>query len=92
MRNKSLQEILKKYPDDMEVLIVYKGIHREIIEDDFGVYGTTANHCTYSHKWANEISYYSFKDVSFGYKDQIGVKLVDVELAMQTKDVVILEC
>lgn len=92
MNNKALQEILKKYPDDMEVLIVYKGGYSEVLEDDFGVYGTTANHCTYSHKWANDISYYSFLEKSFVYKDQVEGKLVDVELAMQTKDVILLEC
>lgn len=76
----------------MGVLIAYNGGHREVLEDDFGVYRTTANHCTYSHKWANDISYYSFNVVIFGYKDQVEGKLVDVELAMQSKNVVILEC
>ena len=92
LKNKDLQKILMGYPDGMEVLIVYKGSYREVLEDDFSVSKTTVNHCNYSSKWENGIDYYSFLEKNFGYKDQVGGEIVDVELAMQTKDVLVLEC
>jgi hypothetical protein len=35
MKLKHLKALLENYPDDMEVLIVYKDNYREHIEDEF---------------------------------------------------------
>ena len=87
MNVKRLKELLNTFPDDMEVLIAYG----ERIEDDYDIYQSKVNHCTYTTKWQSNIDFYSFQEETCEYRDEIGGKIVEVSVPMNKKDVVILE-
>ena len=86
-----LKALLDNYPDDMEVLIVYKDNFREHIEDEFAIRQSRIYHCVYTTKWQSNIEYYSFTENICEYRDEIEGKLVDGEIVMERKEVVILE-
>jgi hypothetical protein len=86
-----LKALLENYPDDMEVLIVYKDNYREHIEDEFAIRQSRIHHCVYTTKWQSNIEYYSFTENTCEYRDEIDGKLVDGEISMERKEVVILE-
>jgi hypothetical protein len=48
MKLKHLKALLENYPDDMEVLIVYKDNYREHIEDEFAIRQYPMNYCVYT--------------------------------------------
>lgn len=91
MKNSHLQEILKTFPDDLEVLIVYKDNYGECIEEDYTIYQSKINHCTYTTKWQSNFDYYSFREETCEYRDEIDGKIVRASLPTNKKDVVILE-
>ena len=91
MNVKRLKELLNTFPDDMEVLIAYKDNYGECIEDYFAIYQSKVNHCTYTTKWQSNFDYYSFREETCEYRDEIDGKIVEVSVPMNKKDVVILE-
>jgi hypothetical protein len=91
MKLKYLKALLENYPEDMEVLIVYKDNYREHIEDEFAIRQYPMNYCVYTTKWESNIEYYSFTENTCEYRDEIDGRLVDGEIVMERKEVVILE-
>lgn len=94
MNVKRLKELLNTFPDDLEVLIVYKDNYGECIEDDYTIYQSKVNHCTYTTKWQSNVDFYSFREETCEYRDEdwtIGGKIVEVSVPTNKKDVVILE-
>ena len=91
MKIKHLKELINKYPDDLEVVILYKDNYLEHIEDEFSIFKSSVNHCNYTTKFQSNIDYYSFTEETFVYADQIDGKMRDVQIPMQKKEVLILE-
>ena len=91
MKIKYLKETLSKYPDDLEVVILYKDNYDEHIEDEFSIFPSSLNHCNYTTKWQSNIDYYSFTEKTFEYRDDIGNKICQVHIPMTKKDVLIIE-
>jgi hypothetical protein len=86
MKLKDLKEKLAQYPDDLEVLI-----YGDNIEDDFAIFKTSINHCTYTTKWQSEIDYYSFTEEICEYRDEVKGKITEGQIPMTKKDVLIIE-
>lgn len=91
MNVKRLKELLNTFPDDSEVLIVFKDDYGECIEGDYTIYQSKVNHCTYTTRWQSNFDYYSFREETCEYRDEIDGKIVEVSVPMNKKDVVILE-
>jgi hypothetical protein len=91
MKNSHLQEILKTFPDDMEILIVYKDNYGERVEDEYAIFKTSINHCNYTTKWQSNIDYYSFDENVCEYVDECDGKKVEGTIEMQKKEVVVME-
>lgn len=92
MKVKQLKELLDNYPEEMELLIIYRDNYGENIVDDFSIYNASINHCNFTTKFQSNIDYYSSKEDVCVYKDQINGMIQNVELPMEKKEVVILEC
>ena len=91
MNVKRLKELLNTFPDDSEVLIVFKDDYGECIEGDYTIYQSRVNHCTYTTKWQSNVDFYSFQEETCEFRDEIGGKIVRASLPTNKKDVVILE-
>lgn len=93
MNVKRLKELLNTFPDDLEVLIVYKDNYGECIEEDYTIYQSKVNHCTYTTRGQSNDDFYSFREKTYEYeyRDKIDGKIVRVSLLTNKKDVVILE-
>ena len=91
MNVKRLKELLNTFPDDLEVLIVYKDNYGERIEEDYTIYQSRVNHCTYTTKWQSNVDFYSFQEETCEFRDEIDGKIVRASLPTNKKDVVILE-
>ncbi len=91
MKIKHLKEALSQYPDDMEVLIIYKDNYGENIEDEFAIFQSSINYCNYTTKWQSNIDYYSFTEEICDYCDEFDGKKQDVQIPMTKKDVLIIE-
>jgi hypothetical protein len=91
MLNKRLQEILSQYPDDFEVILATRRKHGYCFENEFTIDNMEVNHCSYTTKWQSNIDHYSFVDTKCEYRDEFDGKLVDLEIPMVTKRVIVLE-
>ena len=91
MNVKRLKELLNTFPDDSEVLIVFKDDYGECIEGDYTIYQSRVNHCTYTTKWQSNVDFYSFLEDTCEYRDEIDGKIVDVSAPTNKKDVLILD-
>lgn len=88
MKNKELQELLKKHPDDMEVLINFNiDYDGEITVEKKNLY-----HCNYTTKWQSNIDFYSETDENVCYKDDIDGKIVAIKIPTERKEFIILDC
>lgn len=87
MKIKDLKEKLNQFPDDMEVLI---GDY-DCYENEFNISKRELNHCNYTTKFQSEVDFYSFKEDTCKYKDEIDGKIVVVKIPMERKEFVILE-
>ena len=89
MKNKDLQEFLKQYPDDIEVLIYYGD---QIYDGELIIIKKDLYHCNYSTKWQNYIDFYSIYDEPCIYKDEVNGKIVQMKIPTEKKEFIILDC
>lgn len=91
MKNKDLQEFLKQYPDDIEVLITrYDGF--EMCADwDFDCRKTSLSYATYTSKYESNMEEYDFDKTSIDFVDEVNGKKVIVPVPTTKKDVLILD-
>ena len=90
MKNKQLQELLRKYPDDVEVLICY-GSEDGPFDGEIVVGEQSLYHCRYTTKWQSHIDYYSISEGPCIYKDDVGGRIVKVEIPTEPKKFIILD-
>jgi hypothetical protein len=91
MLNKRLQELLSQYPDDTEVILVTRRKHSYCFENEFSIDNMEVNHCNYTTKWQSNIDHYSFVNTKCEYRDEVKGELVNLEIPMVTKRVIVLE-
>lgn len=92
MKNSDLQEILKKYPDDIDVLIGNQDFQGVFIDEFYDVVKEEVNYANYSTKWQNEIDYYSYGEEDFiTYRDELNGKITKVTIPTTKKDVLLLK-
>ena len=91
MKIKHLKELINKYPDDLEVVILYRDNYSEHIEDEFSIFKSSVNHCTYTTKWQSCIDYYSFTEEICECMDEVEGKIEEIQIPMTKKDVLIIE-
>lgn len=92
MKNSELQEILKKYPDDIDVLIGNSDSDGVFIDDLYDIVKEEVNFANYSTKWQNEIDYYSYgEEDSITYRDELNGKLTEVTIPTTKKEVLLLK-
>jgi len=91
MLNKRLQELLSRYSDDTEVILATRRKHGYCFENEFTIDHMEVNPCGYTTKWQSNIDHYSFVDTKCEYRDEFDGKLVDLEIPMVTKRVIVLE-
>lgn len=91
MKNKQLQELLSKYPDDMDVIIKYGYYEDGPFDGEIVVGEQELYHCHYTTKWQSHIDYYSIHEGPCIYKDDIGGKVVKIEIPTELKKFIILD-
>jgi hypothetical protein len=91
MLNKRLQEILSQHPDDFEVILATRRKHGYCFENEFSIDNMEVNHCNYTTKWQSNIDHYSFVNTKCEYRDEVKGELVNIEIPMVTKRVIVLE-
>ena len=95
MKNKDLQELLQKYPDDMEVIFHYRSDLENVYDNDFVAYNTTLGYCSYksSMKENNEV-YGKFMSPTYnavvGYDSYMGGVITE-HIPLIDKNVFVLE-
>jgi hypothetical protein len=91
MLNKHLQEFLKKYPDDIEVVISSFDGYDRTYTSDFGCEIDTLKFATYTSKWQSCMDEYSLDKTSIDYDDFIDGKKCTVSVPTIDKQVLILD-
>ena len=89
MKNKDLQELLKQYPDDMEVLMdggycYYDG--------ELTIKKKELYHCNCTSKFQSNFDFYSEDDEPCVYKDLVNGKIVEMKIPTEKKEFIILDC
>lgn len=93
MKNKELQELLKIFPDDMEVILHYSSDCYIVYENNFVVDNRELGYGSYPTKWRPENEIYD-KYINSPCKvavDYIDNKIIYKDIPLTKKDVLVLE-
>ena len=91
MKNKDLQELLQKYPDDMDVVISHFDGYERCYTWDMGFLKGTLDCATYTSKFQSNMEEYDLNKDFIEFVDEIEGEKSLVRVPTFKKEVVILE-